>query len=210
MTAVLPAVDALRRDSIMPSLDDNQIKYVDLTPATIPPPHPSISYSSSTDWKAKYYEVADMLAETRAELDEFHTSSKELEEELIKEIERTEKAQRDLTVKVSRIETERDEWKVCHRSSPTTRPEPLCPSPSSCPFRPPTTQQQQHCSANWIRSGRSPRNSRSNSVNLKWATTTLNETSAQLPLLWPTSKPSIPAYLKRKFFSNTSSSTKLA
>jgi len=53
-----------------------------------------------------------MLAETRAELDEFHTSSKELEEELIKEIERTEKAQRDLKVKVSRTETERDEWKV--------------------------------------------------------------------------------------------------
>jgi hypothetical protein len=71
-----------------------------------------VSYSAPTDWKAKYYEVADMLAETRAELDEFHTSSKELEEELIKEIERTEKAQQDLRVKVSRVETERDEWKV--------------------------------------------------------------------------------------------------
>jgi nuclear distribution protein NudE len=54
-----------------------------------------------------------MLAETRAELDEFHSSSKELEEELIKEIDRTEKAQQDLTVKVSRTEIERDEWKVC-------------------------------------------------------------------------------------------------
>lgn len=128
MTAVLPAVDALRRDPMMPSLDDNQIKYVGLTPATIPPPHTSMSYSSSTDWKTKYYEVADMLAETRAELDEFHTSSKELEEELIKEIERTEKAQQDLKVKASRVETERDEWKVCHRSSPTTRPEPLLQS----------------------------------------------------------------------------------
>ncbi|KAL4064936.1 hypothetical protein V8B97DRAFT_2025847 [Scleroderma yunnanense] len=52
-----------------------------------------------------------MLAETRAELDEFHTSSKELEEELIKEIERTEKAQQGLQVKISRTETERDEWK---------------------------------------------------------------------------------------------------
>lgn len=69
-----------------------------------------------TDWKAKYYEVADMLAETRAELDEFHTSSKELEEELVKEIERTEKAQQDLKVKVARVETERDEWKVRHLS----------------------------------------------------------------------------------------------
>lgn len=109
MTAVLPAVDALR---IMPCLDDSQIKYVHLSPAATLPSHPSMSYSSSTDWKTKYYEVADMLAETRAELDEFHTSSKELEEELIKEIERTEKAQQDLKVKVSRVETERDEWKV--------------------------------------------------------------------------------------------------
>lgn len=53
-----------------------------------------------------------MLAETRAELDEFHTSSKELEEELIKEIDRTEKAQQDLKVKVAKTELERDEWKV--------------------------------------------------------------------------------------------------
>ncbi|KAF8559195.1 hypothetical protein OG21DRAFT_1403466 [Imleria badia] len=75
---------------------------------------------SSTDWKAKYYEVADMLTETRAELDEFHTSSKELEEELIKEIERTEKAQQDLKVKVSRVETERDEWKSKFMSLQTT------------------------------------------------------------------------------------------
>lgn len=53
-----------------------------------------------------------MLAETRAELDDFHTSSKELEEELIKEIDRTEKSQHDLKIKVARTETERDEWKV--------------------------------------------------------------------------------------------------
>ncbi|KAF9229413.1 hypothetical protein BS17DRAFT_20891 [Gyrodon lividus] len=86
----------------MASLDDNQFNY------------------SSTDWKSKYYEVADMLAETRAELDEFHTSSKELEEELIKEIERTEKAQQDLKVKVSRMETERDEWKCKFMSLQTS------------------------------------------------------------------------------------------
>ena len=119
--------------------------------ATPPPAHPSMSYSAPTDWKTKYYEVADMLAETRAELDEFHTSSKELEEELIKEIERTEKAQQDLKVKVSRVETERDEWKVRRLpfiTSNTCRT-PL-PSPSSCPCRPPTTQQPRLCSANWI------------------------------------------------------------
>lgn len=56
-----------------------------------------------------------MLAETRAELDEFQQSSKELEEELEAELERTEKAQKDLVVKASKAENERDEWKVRHR-----------------------------------------------------------------------------------------------
>ena len=54
-----------------------------------------------------------MLAETRAELDDFHLSSKELEEELERELERTEKAHQELKVKVARAESERDEWKVC-------------------------------------------------------------------------------------------------
>jgi hypothetical protein len=54
-----------------------------------------------------------MLAETRAELDDFHHASKELEAELENELQRTEKAQQDLKVKVSKAETERDEWKVC-------------------------------------------------------------------------------------------------
>ncbi|KAG1757449.1 hypothetical protein EDB19DRAFT_1891208 [Suillus lakei] len=102
MTAVLSPTDALRRDPIMASLEDNQFNY------------------SSTDWKAKYNEVADMLTETRAELDEFHTSSKELEEELIKEIDRTEKAQQDLKVKVARTELDRDEWKSKFISLQTT------------------------------------------------------------------------------------------
>lgn len=53
-----------------------------------------------------------MLAETRAELDEFQQSSKELEEELEAELERTEKAQKDLVVKASKAESERDEWKT--------------------------------------------------------------------------------------------------
>ena len=57
-----------------------------------------------------------MLSETRAELDEFQQSSKELEEELEAELERTEKAQKDLVVKASKAESERDEWKVRHSS----------------------------------------------------------------------------------------------
>ena len=54
-----------------------------------------------------------MLAETRAELDDFHHASKELEAELENELQRTEKAQQELKVKVVRAESERDDWKVC-------------------------------------------------------------------------------------------------
>ncbi|KAK0245854.1 hypothetical protein EDD85DRAFT_1016894 [Armillaria nabsnona] len=93
MTAVLLTKDALRRERVM-SMDDAQL-----------------GYSPSTDWRAKYNEVADMLAETRAELDDFHLASKELEAELEDELQRTEKAQQDLKVKVARAEIERDEWK---------------------------------------------------------------------------------------------------
>ncbi|KAK0506070.1 hypothetical protein EDD18DRAFT_1121892 [Armillaria luteobubalina] len=93
MAAVLLTNDALRRERVM-SMDDTQL-----------------GYSPSTDWRAKYNEVADMLAETRAELDDFHLASKELEAELEDELQRTEKAQQDLKVKVVRAEIERDEWK---------------------------------------------------------------------------------------------------
>lgn len=57
-----------------------------------------------------------MLAETRAELDDFHQASKELEAELENELQRTEKAQQDLQAKVIRAEGERDEWKVRYDS----------------------------------------------------------------------------------------------
>ncbi|KAF8973917.1 hypothetical protein BDZ97DRAFT_1777503 [Flammula alnicola] len=93
MTAVLSATDAIRRDRHM-SLDDN-----------------NIGFSSSTDWREKYNEVLDMLSETRAELDDFHQASKELEAELESELQRTEKAQQALQAKVIRAENERDEWK---------------------------------------------------------------------------------------------------
>lgn len=53
-----------------------------------------------------------MLSETKAELDEFHHASKELEAELEAELARTEKAQMDLKVKVCKAESERDDWKV--------------------------------------------------------------------------------------------------
>lgn len=54
-----------------------------------------------------------MLSEARNELDDFVHSSKELEEELLRELERTEKTQKDLKDKISRAEYDRDDWKVC-------------------------------------------------------------------------------------------------
>ncbi|KAF9532042.1 hypothetical protein CPB83DRAFT_891374 [Crepidotus variabilis] len=90
MTAVLSASDIFRKDRHM-SLEDN-----------FPP---------DTDWREKYNEVLDMLSETRAELDEFHTASKELEAELESELQRTEKSQQELQAKVARSEHDRDEWK---------------------------------------------------------------------------------------------------
>lgn len=104
----------------MAAMDDNTIKYHSSSHSVITPLiSPSSGFPpSGTDWKAKYLEVADMLAETRAELDDFHHSSKELEEELERELERTEKAQQELKVKVARAETERDDWKVCHAFVP--------------------------------------------------------------------------------------------
>jgi hypothetical protein len=74
---------------------------------------PLHSYSSPTvDWRARYLEVADLLADTRNELDDFHHSSKELEEELERELERAEKTQQNLKLKASNAEQERDNWKV--------------------------------------------------------------------------------------------------
>ncbi|KAF8167987.1 hypothetical protein B0H34DRAFT_683853 [Crassisporium funariophilum] len=103
MTAVLSPTDAFRKDRHM-SLDDNNHSYP----------------SSTTDWRDKYNEVADMLAETRAELDDFHQASKELEAELENELQRTEMAQQDLKAKVVRAEGERDEWKTKFMSLQTT------------------------------------------------------------------------------------------
>ncbi|KAF9569683.1 hypothetical protein CPC08DRAFT_677331 [Agrocybe pediades] len=102
MTAIMSPKDLIRKDRHM-SLDDN-----------------GVGFSSNTDWREKYNEVVDMLAETRAELDEFHQASKELEAELESELQRTEKAQQELQAKVYRAEHERDEWKGKFMSLQTT------------------------------------------------------------------------------------------
>ncbi|KAF8527994.1 hypothetical protein BU17DRAFT_81226 [Hysterangium stoloniferum] len=72
------------------------------------------------DWRQKYIELSETLAETRADLEDFQQSSKELEEEMTLEIERTERAQHELKGKVARLETERDDWKSKFMSLQTT------------------------------------------------------------------------------------------
>jgi hypothetical protein len=204
MTAVLSATNALRHDRIH-ALDDNQSVYpvalVEMNSGSL-----LYSYSSSsTDWRAKYLEVADMLAETRAELEDFQQSSKELEEELEQELVRTEKAQQDLKIKASKAEAERDEWKVCLISvslPPFHSCICLCYSPSSCPYKQLTTQPQLLSSVNWISSDKSSRKLKSNYANWKWETMTLNAMSELYHRVWSTLSLSTHVLWRRKYYLN--------
>ncbi|OCH95771.1 hypothetical protein OBBRIDRAFT_767030 [Obba rivulosa] len=105
MPAVLQTPEALKKDRAMATLDENTINY---------------SSSSHVNWEAKFQEASDMLAETRAELEDFQQSSKDLEEEMEREILRTEKAQMELQAKVAKAERERDDWKSKFMSLQTT------------------------------------------------------------------------------------------
>jgi uncharacterized protein HemX len=49
--------------------------------------------------------------------DEFQASSKELEDELERELAATEKQQTDLREKIKRLEGEKEDWKVCGHSA---------------------------------------------------------------------------------------------
>lgn len=48
-----------------------------------------------------------------ASADDFQTSSKELEEELERELAATEKQQAELKDRIQKLEAEKEEWKVC-------------------------------------------------------------------------------------------------
>ncbi|RXK36538.1 hypothetical protein M231_06197 [Tremella mesenterica] len=63
-------------------------------------------------YRDKYRQAVDGLIETRAELDEFQASSKELEDELERELAATEKHQAELKEKINRLEAEKEEWKT--------------------------------------------------------------------------------------------------
>lgn len=101
-------------------------------------------------YREKYRRILDTLDETRAELgelvevshrddrschsaerlcgfmrfglivDEFQQSSRELEEELEKDLQATEKEKLELKEKIVRLEIEKDEWKV------SRQPQPAC------------------------------------------------------------------------------------
>ncbi|KAK8853259.1 hypothetical protein IAR55_003961 [Kwoniella newhampshirensis] len=62
-------------------------------------------------YRERYRQALDMLTETRAELEEFQQSSKELEDEMEQELASNDKQQAELREKIKRLEAEKDEWK---------------------------------------------------------------------------------------------------
>ncbi|WWD19676.1 hypothetical protein CI109_104138 [Kwoniella shandongensis] len=62
-------------------------------------------------YREKYRQALDMLTETRAELEEFQQSSKELEDEMEQELASNDKQQAELREKIKRLEVEKDDWK---------------------------------------------------------------------------------------------------
>ncbi|ODN94712.1 hypothetical protein L198_04854 [Cryptococcus wingfieldii CBS 7118] len=65
-------------------------------------------------YRDKYRQAIEMLSDTRAELEEFQQSSKELEDEMEQELSANDKQQADLREKIKRLEQEKDEWKNKH------------------------------------------------------------------------------------------------
>jgi hypothetical protein len=143
-----------------------------------------------------------MLAETRAELDDFHQASKELEAELENELQRTEKAQQDLQAKVIRAEGERDEWKVHYNSWHLFLQCAHTSRPSSCLYRQHITRRQRPCRGNWIDYGRNINKSRYICESLKWETMTWNATRGPFLRAWRTWRTNIREHSKKRFFLN--------
>lgn len=63
-------------------------------------------------WRNHAENLESTLQETRAALDEFQVSSRELEEELEKELQTTEKAYNDLKSRCEHYKREAEDWKV--------------------------------------------------------------------------------------------------
>ncbi|WVQ84646.1 hypothetical protein IAT38_006801 [Cryptococcus sp. DSM 104549] len=67
-------------------------------------------------YRDKYRQAIEMLTDTRAELEEFQQSSKELEDEMEQELASNDKQQADLRDKIKRLEVEKEEWRSKHIS----------------------------------------------------------------------------------------------
>ncbi|OCF44664.1 hypothetical protein I317_01551 [Kwoniella heveanensis CBS 569] len=63
-------------------------------------------------YREKYRQAMDMLSETRAELEEFQQSSRELEDEMEQELAANEKQQDELKERIKRLDAEKEEWKA--------------------------------------------------------------------------------------------------
>lgn len=84
-----------------------------------PSPTTSSHGDDATDWRSRCLQVEQMLSDTQTELDEFTRASKELEEEMERDLERNENEKEQLRARVSKLEGDRDDWKVTlHISSP--------------------------------------------------------------------------------------------
>ncbi|KAE8539400.1 hypothetical protein D1P53_004500 [Cryptococcus gattii VGV] len=65
-------------------------------------------------YREKYRQALDMLTDTRAELEEFQQSSKELEDEMEQELAANDKQQADLRERIKRLDAEKEEWRTKH------------------------------------------------------------------------------------------------
>lgn len=63
-------------------------------------------------WRNHAENLENTLSDTRAALDEFQVSSRELEEELEKELQTTEKVCGDLKARCEQLKRESEDWKV--------------------------------------------------------------------------------------------------
>jgi len=100
-------------------------------------------------------QIVDILALTREELEDFQTTSRELEAEMEADLERSTKLEKELRERAAKTDSERDEWKV--RRFPTllsalfTR---LLHRASTCPFKQHTTPLQLHYNGSSTSCGR--------------------------------------------------------
>ncbi|XAO24463.1 hypothetical protein I312_103264 [Cryptococcus bacillisporus CA1280] len=77
-----------------------------------------ITFDSSEDeiahYREKHRQALEMLTDTRAELEEFQQSSKELEDEMEQELAANDKQQADLRERIKRLDAEKEEWRTKH------------------------------------------------------------------------------------------------